>query len=144
MPHLAPHNRRLFYPSKAQGIFFLRFLALTLFIQGCFSIPTHASELARIHPDLESKAGRIHLARLAGGLGRNRDHFAREAGGIRFDPAVDPVMQAILFDPQTSGGLLFAVDPTRAKAFRAAFAAANLPLAQIGEVIGGAGIGVAP
>jgi selenide,water dikinase len=53
-------------------------------------------------------------------------------------------MQAILFDPQTSGGLLFAVDPTRAKAFRAAFAAANLPLAQIGEVIGGAGIDVAP
>lgn len=81
---------------------------------------------------------------VAGGLGRNRDHFEREAGGIRFDPAVDPVMQAILFDPQTSGGLLFAVDPARADAFRAAFAAANLPLVQIGEVTSGSGIDVAP
>jgi selenide,water dikinase len=120
-----------------------------------FGLLGHASEMAaRSGAGLRIDASAVPLlpgvidyataGHVAGGLGRNRDHFAREAGGIRFDPAVDPVMQAILFDPQTSGGLLFAVDPTRAKAFRAAFAAANLPLAQIGEVIGGAGIDVAP
>ncbi len=81
---------------------------------------------------------------IAGGLGRNRDYFAQEGGGIRFDPAVDAVTQTILFDPQTSGGLLFAVEPDRQESFRTAFADTNLPLWQIGEVVSGAGIDVIP
>ena len=52
--------------------------------------------------------------------------------------------QTILFDPQTSGGLLFAIDPGQAEAFQAAFAEAGLPLWRIGEVVAGAGIDVVP
>jgi selenide,water dikinase len=81
---------------------------------------------------------------VAGGLGRNRAYFETEGAGIRFDPGVAPVVQTILFDPQTSGGLLFAVDPARAEAFHEAFTNAGLPLWQIGEAVAGAGIDVAP
>ena len=46
--------------------------------------------------------------------------------------------------PQTSGGLLFAVDPEQAEAFETRFADAGVPLWRIGEVVAGAGIDVAP
>ncbi len=81
---------------------------------------------------------------IAGGLGRNRDHFTDHAGGIRFDSSVELVLQTILFDPQSSGGLLFAVDPGLAAQFRGAFEDAELPIWQIGEVFAGAGIDVLP
>jgi len=45
---------------------------------------------------------------LAGGLKKNRD-FVGEC--VRFDSNVPEDIRQILFDPQTSGGLLFAVDP---------------------------------
>jgi selenide,water dikinase len=52
------------------------------------------------------------------------------------------VLQTILFDPQTSGGLLFAIDSDDAAGFQTAFAGANVPLWRIGEVVAGAGIDV--
>jgi selenide,water dikinase len=54
------------------------------------------------------------------------------------------VMQTVLFDPQTSGGLLFAVDAGQADAFATAFAGADLPLWRIGQVVQGGGIDVSP
>jgi selenide, water dikinase len=54
------------------------------------------------------------------------------------------VLQTILFDPQTSGGLLFAVDARQADAFEAAFTGASIPLWRIGQVVQGAGIDVSP
>jgi selenide, water dikinase len=81
---------------------------------------------------------------VAGGLGRNRAYFEQEGGGITFDEDVAPVSQTILFDPQTSGGLLFAVDPNFADAFAASFADAELPLWRIGSVQAGTGIQVTP
>lgn len=81
---------------------------------------------------------------IAGGLGRNRAYFEDNGGGIRFAPEIDATTQTIVFDPQTSGGLLFAVDPEQAEAFQAAFSEAGVPLWRIGEVVAGAGIDVVP
>ncbi len=46
----------------------------------------------------------------AGGQRRNRAYYGR---WVTFDDAVDPVTRDLLYDPQTSGGLLIAVDPSR-------------------------------
>jgi selenide,water dikinase len=55
---------------------------------------------------------------------------------VRFDPAVDPVMQDILFDPQTSGGLLISVPSASAEALVGRLQNKGMPTAQvIGEVI---------
>ena len=62
---------------------------------------------------------------------RNRN-FAQ--GRIRMD-ALSFAEQELLFDPQTSGGLLFAVDADAADAFVQQIAAGRLPCARIGELI---------
>ena len=62
--------------------------------------------------------------------------------GVRFAADVDPLRQATFFDPQTSGGLLLSICPRRAEDVRQAFAAAGVPLWEIGEVREGAGIDV--
>jgi selenide,water dikinase len=120
-----------------------------------FGLLGHASEMAdksevglQINawavPLLPGAEGYAGAGLIAGGLGRNRDYFEQNGGGIRFDPNVEAVMQTILFDPQTSGGLLFAVDADRADDFAAAFTVADIPLWKIGEVVTGAGIDVSP
>jgi selenide,water dikinase len=43
-----------------------------------------------------------------GGTSRNADFFG---GNVHFDPALDDTQRWLMFDPQTSGGLLLAVDP---------------------------------
>lgn len=120
-----------------------------------FGLLGHASEMAqKSGVGLHLNAGVVPLLPgvldytaagfIAGGLGRNRAHFERHGGGIRFEPAVDPLVQTILFDPQTSGGLLLAVDPNHAAALRESFAKAGAPLWRIGKVTAGAGIDVQP
>jgi selenide,water dikinase len=120
-----------------------------------FGLLGHASEMAEksgiaLHlnasaiPILPGVLGYAEAGHIAGGLGRNRAHFETNGGGIRFDPAVDRLVQSVLFDPQTSGGLLLAVDPDNADALRANFDAVGAPLWQIGKVVAGAGIDVHP
>jgi selenide,water dikinase len=120
-----------------------------------FGLLGHASEMADksgvglqinawsvpLLPGTEAYAG---AGLIAGGLGRNRDYFVQNGGGIRFDPNVEAVLQTILFDPQTSGGLLFAVDAGQADAFETAFTGDGIPLWRIGQVVDGAGIDVSP
>ena len=117
-----------------------------------FGLLGHASEMAdKSGVGLRIAAGSVPLlpgtreyaaaGHLAGGLGRNRQHFTG-SGGIRFAPGVDADLQTILFDPQTSGGLLFAVDPEIADDFAEGFTGAGIPLWRIGEVVEGAGIDV--
>jgi selenide,water dikinase len=48
---------------------------------------------------------------IAGGLGRNRDY---RQNAIDIDPAVPQFLQDMMFDPQTSGGLLMAVPKAKA------------------------------
>jgi selenide,water dikinase len=120
-----------------------------------FGLLGHAAEMAEksgvalrltasavpLLPGVETYA---RAGQIAGGLRRNRAYFETHAGGIRFTAGIDDTLQTILFDPQTSGGLLFAVAPARAHAFQQAFAGRDVPLWRIGEVTEGAGIDVAP
>ena len=82
---------------------------------------------------------------LPGGQERNRDYLTAPAGsGIRatIGPDVDPLLAELLFDPQTSGGLLFAAPAAATERVEAAFAAADHPLWRIGHVQPGANVHV--
>ena len=48
-----------------------------------------------------------------------------------------PWERALLTDPQTSGGLFAAVDPSAAEALLERFRAANEPVWRVGEVVEG-------
>jgi selenide,water dikinase len=78
---------------------------------------------------------------LAGGLGRNRDYFS-EVGRLTFGPGVDEILQALLWDPQTSGGLLLALSPAAALAFEATCAATGQACWAIGEAVAEPGLSV--
>ena len=76
-----------------------------------------------------------------GGAGRNRTHLRDK---VAFSDEVSEVMRHLLFDPQTSGGLLLAVAPKQAADMEARFAAAELPVWRVGEVVKGEGVQVVP
>jgi selenide,water dikinase len=76
---------------------------------------------------------------LTGGAGRNRAYLADKA---RIAPGIPKPLEHVLFDPQTSGGLLFALPPERAADAEASFKATALPLWHIGQVIEGDGVEV--
>jgi selenide,water dikinase len=65
-------------------------------------------------------------------MGSNQEHFA---SGVRVDPGVDADREALLYDPQTSGGLLVAASADAAAAVESALRAALVPVAAIGTVI---------
>jgi selenophosphate synthase len=67
-------------------------------------------------------------------MGRNRRYLEEVFGRLRIDPAVPDAMVNLLCESETSGGLLFAVDPERAAAVHEGFAQAGEPVWEIGEV----------
>jgi selenide, water dikinase len=68
----------------------------------------------------------------SGGLVSNQDHFG---GGVDVGASVPHELVHILFDPQTSGGLLVAVAEAAADATGAAFEAAGVKGSRIGRIL---------
>jgi len=130
-------------------------LALFFDAHGCtdvtgYGILGHALEMAESSgaalrlrmSDLPLLPGaRDYVAREAfpGGLWRNRDYVLPHT---RFAAAVSEADQLILFDPETSGGLLIALEPERAEAYVRQAHADGLAAWIVGEVVTGAGLEV--
>lgn len=101
----------------------------------------HASEIAAASgctlelrlADIPALAGARELAskNLPGGGKANREHFG---GRIVFTTPLDANDEALLYDPQTSGGLLIAVSADHAGRLAAHLAAAGAHAARIGRV----------
>jgi selenide,water dikinase len=113
----------------------------------------HAAELARNSavalrffadrlPLLPGARAYAEAGILPGGLTRNRE-FLEQAGLVSFGEYVDEAMRRLLFDPQTSGGLLFALPPDAGAALLERCAAEGQACWQIGQVEPGTGIVVA-
>jgi len=107
-----------------------------------FSLLGHGTEMARASGvTLVIDAARVPMfpgvaalvaGNTTGGGSSNRAHFAP---GVRFAASIDETTQALLFDPQTSGGLLASVAATEADGVRKALEAAGVPAWTIGHVI---------
>ena len=88
-----------------------------------FGLIGHATEMARasgVTIAIDSSAvpmfpGVLEIAEhnRSGGLGSNQEYFAQSA---RVDPGVEGARELVLYDPQTSGGLLIAADAGSAAA----------------------------
>ena len=76
---------------------------------------------------------------VTGGAARNIEHFGP---GVRFADGLSQATRDVLWDPQTSGGLLMAVAQNDAVALQERFASDGQPVWAIGEVVAGEGIDV--
>jgi len=92
-----------------------------------------ASQLPLLEGALEYAARGITF----GGSARNRAYLHDK---VRLADGLSDAMKAILFDPQTSGGLLFAVAPTQADFVERRFAQDGLTVWRVGEVRAGRGV----
>ena len=72
--------------------------------------------------------------RFPGGASDNALYFREH---VEFDPAIPEEFQMLLFDPQTSGGLLLGVPEAKINAFLADAKAKNQPAWVVGEVTAG-------
>ena len=107
-----------------------------------FGLIGHASEMAMasgVTLEIESAqvpvfAGVLAIAvqNRSGGLGSNEDHFAAT---VAFDPVVGAAVRAVLYDPQTSGGLLVAASRVSADLVAAALSSAGVKAARIGRAV---------
>jgi selenide,water dikinase len=107
-----------------------------------FSLMGHASEMAVASGvTLVIDASRVPIlpgvltiaeANRSAGMASNRGHFGH---GVRLDAVVGPDLECVLYDPQTSGGLLVAVAPWEADRAAAAWVGAGVPAVNIGSVV---------
>ena len=106
-----------------------------------FGLIGHAVELAeasRVAVRLDSAAvpllpGVLELAsgNRAGGLETNQEYFGQS---VRVAPGIGAAVIGLLYDPQTSGGLLVSVDPQQVGQAEAALRSAGVDPARIGRV----------
>ena len=69
---------------------------------------------------------------IPGGGRTNREHFEK---GVSVAPGVDGALVDLLYDPQTSGGLLIVVSDSNASALVSALAAAGVVATRIGRAV---------
>jgi selenide, water dikinase len=111
-----------------------------------FGLIGHASEMAaasgvtlRIEaaqvPLIEGVVSLVSRHR-SGGMATNREHFARQAVAPE---SLDRDVHDLLYDPQTSGGLLIAVTKAEAATFQQRLSEADVRSWAIGDVIESAG-----
>ena len=74
-----------------------------------------------------------------GGASDNRQYFGKH---INFDPSITDFEQMLLFDPQTSGGLLLGVPQDKLAAIEQRAESLEQAFWVVGEVRGGSGIAV--
>ena len=67
-----------------------------------------------------------------GGGSSNEEHYSR---WVRVTAGLDPALVDLCYDPQTSGGLLVAVDASHADILAAAFERNGVPAARIGQAV---------
>ena len=115
-----------------------------------FSLVGHAYEVAQASgvglrltygalPFVSCARKYAEMGAFPGGAADNQLYFG---DFVHFAPELDEPAQMLVFDPQTSGGLLLAVPPQQLAAFQARAAALDQPAWVIGEVVEGAGIEV--
>jgi selenide,water dikinase len=112
-----------------------------------FGLIGHASEMAAASGcALELDSARVPLipgalalvrGNIPGGGRTNREHFA---GMVSIAPGVAPDLVDLLYDPQTSGGLLAAIAPARAADVLSALSSSSVAAAQVGRVTAASGI----
>jgi selenide,water dikinase len=94
-----------------------------------------AALTARVEPSRVPRIGGLDhyldLGTFPGGTGRNFRAYGRHVGTASGEPLADRA-RALLCDPQTSGGLLVAVDPDGREAFEAMARECGLDLAPFG------------
>jgi selenide,water dikinase len=95
----------------------------------------HASALPLLPGALDYATAGVDF----GGVNRNRDHLGQRVRGA---DAFPDALQRLLFDPQTSGGLLMAVEPAVAPDLVERLRADGYDAATVGSVREGAGLSV--
>jgi selenide,water dikinase len=117
-----------------------------------FGLLGHAMEMANASahkfvfevnqiPLLEGADGYAKIFIFPGGAANNKAYFEKN---VTFSPNLSDEQQWLLWDPQTSGGLLLAVPAERLTTFQAACADLNQPYWVVGQVTHGTGIEVLP
>lgn len=98
--------------------------------------------------ELPLLAGALRYAadgHMPGGASRNRQYFGRrDDAHFTAEPGVPAALLDLLFDPETSGGLLILVGADHADALERAFGDSGEPLWRIGEADSGSGVIVTP
>ncbi len=97
-------------------------------VASCVSLRILSSAIELLPGALECAAGGY----IAGGLKKNREFVG---GCVEFAASVSNELRLLLFDPQTSGGLLAAVGRDQVHAAQQALNAAGCPSMLIGEVL---------
>ena len=96
---------------------------------------------ARRVPLLDGAERYASEGRLPGGGGRNVAYYtSRTSPSVTIESSVPQAVVDLMFDPQTSGGLLISVPHERVAQLEAAFRDANEPIWQIGTVEEGLGL----
>jgi selenide,water dikinase len=102
---------------------------------GDAAVPDGRVSLEIDHRAIEALPGALDAARdgfIAGGLKNNQEFLA---GCVDFTPQVSEEMRTLLYDPQTSGGLLVALAPDAVGAALDALEKRNVPAHLVGRAI---------